>query len=200
MLIMTDKLALQLDRPEFDRSRLRVYYGNMGEIIAQEVLRKQGFEVWLTKPVADATRKDYLRLLSLPKDDEEKLRSYYDNLPSFRKERETRDQFLKRHKEHIRYNIETVKANLAFFSDQVDSFKEYLKRLEKESITYSCDLVAKKDHEIYIIEVKSTRNARRFLRGKKLRGLMLAREYGFTPVLITFNLKIEASNFRMSEL
>ena len=77
-------MKLELNQPKHDQSRLRVYYGNMGEIIAQEVLRKQGFEVWLTKPVADG--KDYLRLLNLPKIDEKELRRYYDNLPSFRKE------------------------------------------------------------------------------------------------------------------
>ena len=60
--------------------------------------------------------------------------------------------------------------------------------------------VAKKDGIIYIIEVKSTKAALQFLTGKRLRGHLLAREYGFIPSLVSFNLKIEANNFKMQEI
>ena len=193
---MDKKLTLELKRPKFDRSRLRVYYGNMGEIIAQQVLRKQGFEVWLTRPVGN---EDFIRVLTVPKMDEELkgLRRHYDNFPSFRKREETWEEFLNKHKEHIRYEIKWVKANRAFFGEQLDAFITYLKKLKRE---YSPDLIAKKDGKIYVIEVKSRKGAIQFLKGKKLRGLLLAREYGFIPSLVSFNLKIEAENFKMEAI
>ena len=108
---MDRKLIFELKRPRFDRSRLRVYYGNMGEIITQEVLRRQGFEVWLTRPVGNV--QDFLYAFHLPNMDEELegLRRHYDNLPSFRKEEETWEEFLERHKTHVKRKIEIVKED-----------------------------------------------------------------------------------------
>jgi len=49
--------------------------------------------------------------------------------------------------------------------------------LEKESTTYIADLLAKKANQVFIIEVKSTKGALKFLKGEISKGLMLAREY-----------------------
>ena len=49
---------------------------------------------------------------------------------------------------------------------------------------YIFDLVAKKAGKIYIIEVKSTKSAMKFLKGKRLRGLLLAQKYGFISIII----------------
>jgi hypothetical protein len=57
-----------------------------------------------------------------------------------------------------------------------------------------------KSNKIYVIEVKSTRGALPFLKGEKLKGLMLEREYGFIPTLISLEIKMEAANFRMVEV
>ncbi len=35
---------------KFDKSRFRRYIGNIGEMVAQEALMKEGFEVWLLTP------------------------------------------------------------------------------------------------------------------------------------------------------
>ena len=51
-----ESVILEIKRTRFDRSRLRVYYGNIGELVAQEVLRKQGFEASLTRPIANEDR------------------------------------------------------------------------------------------------------------------------------------------------
>ena len=54
-------LILALSIVKFDKSRLRKYYGNIAEIIAQEVLEKAGFESWLLTPYFSRGRE------SLPK-------------------------------------------------------------------------------------------------------------------------------------
>lgn len=200
---MDKKLSLELEQPKFDRNRLRVYYGNIGEIIAQQVLKKQGFEVLLTRPVGYG--RDFLSIFRLPKMDEEvkELRKYYDSLPSFRKKKETWNEFLKGKENWIKETIETVKASRAFFGGQLNAFKQYLKELKFDVASkrkYTPDLIAKKGEKIYVIEVKSTRGALKFLRGKKLRGLLLARKYGLIPSIVSFNLRIEAKDFKMEEL
>ena len=131
---MDKKLALELKQPNFDRSRLRVYYGNIGEIITQQVLKKQGFEVLLTRPVGVPIEKgDYMNLLRFPKKDEElkKLHHYYDILPSFRKREETWEEFLKSKENRINCEIEWRKANRAFFGEQLDAFIAYLKKIKQ---------------------------------------------------------------------
>lgn len=197
----TKKVMLELARAEFNRSRLRVYYGNIGEIITQEILRRQGFEVWLPRPIAD--EKDYLNIFRLPEIDEDSLRRRYNihcKAGSIKEDDMSWEEYLSRHKEHIRNERKDVKATFAFFGDQLHSFQGYLKRLKSESIKYYCDLVAKKEEKIYLIEVKSTKHARQFLKGEKKRGLMLAKEYGFFPAVVTMIVKIEALNLKMEEL
>jgi hypothetical protein len=182
-----------------------VYYGNIGEIVSQEVLRKQGFEVWLPRPLAGS---EYLNLssqLRMKRDSvrkryENNLRIYYDNKPSIIKEKETWEEFLDRHKEGYMIDLEFARRSQAFFGESFEAFNQYLKKLTSESIIYYFDLIAKKEDKIYVIEVKSTKTARRFLRGEKLRGLMLAKDYGFIPALITLELKVEATDFKMKEL
>ena len=193
-----ENVILEMKQPEFDKSRFRVYYGNIGEIVAQEVLSRQGFEAWLTRPIAN--ERDFLRLLRFPKIRLDELRRNYEIHPSFWKEKMTWEQYLKEHRERLVYERKTVKRYRAFFGGQKTAFRRYIRRLEKESITYIADLLAKKANQIFIIEVKSTKGALKFLKGEKLKGLMLAREYGFTPAIISFDLKIEATNFKMMEI
>ncbi len=38
-----EKAVLEIEQPRFNRNRLRVYYGNIGEIIAQELNRMSVF-------------------------------------------------------------------------------------------------------------------------------------------------------------
>jgi len=199
--LSTKKAMLELARAEFNRNRLRVYYGNIGEVIAQETLRRQGFEVWLPRPIAD--EKDYLSIFRLPEIDEDSLRRHYDihcKAGSIKEKDMSWEEYLSWHKERILNERKDVKASIAFFGDQLHSFQGYLKRLKSESIKYYCDLVAKKDEKIYLVEVKSTKHARQFLKGEKMRGLKLAKEYGFFPAVVTMHLKIEALSFKMKEI
>jgi len=68
----------------------------------------------------------------------------------------------------------------------------------KREYLYTPDLVAKKNQEIYIIEVKV--NTGRIDSEKERRGLMLARDYGFIPMLITSKVNIEVSDLVIAEL
>ena len=70
---------------------------------------------------------------------------------------------------------------------------------EREYV-YTPDLVAKKNGKIYVVEIKATKGALRYLKGEKLKGLMLAKDYGFSPMLVTLNVNIEASDFTITEL
>ena len=189
-----ENAILEIEQPRFDRNRFRVYYGNIGEIIAQEVLRKQGFEAYMTRPIAS---KDYIFFLVLPKWKVDDLRRHYDAMSPDYKEKVTWKQYLKDYRE--RFTRETEKTK-AFFGNKRAAFEKYLSRLETESIEYRWDLLAKKSDKIYVIEVKSTKRALRFLKGEKLKGLMLAREFGFTPAIISIDIKIEATNFKMAEI
>jgi len=193
---------LKLRKPKFDRSRIRVHYGNLGEIIAQEVLKKQGFEVWLTRPVGNLgiIGKDYIPLHGLTRFDEDTLRRHY----NLHIRKQTWEEYRDEHLEFYKRELRDMKKTEAFLGDKLDAFKQYLKRIKLDVVgerMYIPDLVAKKNGEIYVIEVKSSERARKsFLKGKKLKGLMLAREFGLIPTVVTLNLKIETSEFELEEL
>ena len=172
-----EKVKLELNHVKFDRSRFRRYIGNIGEMIAQEVLLKEGFEVWLLTP-------------------------YFPEV-SPAPPREERQERIK------------LKA---FFGDKLEAFKQYMEKIgvigkfgilgaaliktgtPKGEYVYTPDLIAKKDGKIYVVEVKATKGALRYLKRGKLKGLMLAKDYGFSPMLVTLNVNIEASDFTITEL
>lgn len=54
--------------------------------------------------------------------------------------------------------------------------------------------------KIYVVEIKATKGALGYLKGEKLKGLMLAKDYGFSPMLVTLNVNIEASDLAITEL
>ena len=95
------------------KRRLRVYYGNIGEIVAQEVLRRQGFEVWLPRPIAVADGQDFFRFPRMEPLDN--LRRHYDNYPASAKEKFTWKQFIERQKWRHEKDKEAVRQNQAFF-------------------------------------------------------------------------------------
>jgi hypothetical protein len=45
-----EKILVEIDNVEFDRSRFRRYYGNIGEMVAEEFLVRREFGVWLFAP------------------------------------------------------------------------------------------------------------------------------------------------------
>jgi len=41
---------LTVKNVEFNKGRFRTYYGNIAELIAEEALAKEGFEIWQFRP------------------------------------------------------------------------------------------------------------------------------------------------------
>jgi Holliday junction resolvase len=67
------------------------------------------------------------------------------------------------------------------------------------AFNYHPDMIAKKNGEIYVIEIKTTGGIR-YLKGSPLKGLLMARNYGFIPALITVNVSIKATDLTVREL
>lgn len=90
----------------------------------------------------------------------------------------------------------------AFFGEEkLKAFTRYMKRLGvigKRKHVYCPDLVAKKDDKICVIEVK-TKKALRYLKKEK-DWLILAKDYGFSPIVATLNVNIEANDLVLKEL
>jgi len=89
-----------------------------------------------------------------------------------------------------------------FFGDKLEAFKRYVERthmLDLYEAKYTPDLVAKKNGKIYVAEVKANSGIQ-FLKGEKLKGLMLAKQFGFIPMLVTLNVNIEVSDLTITEL
>jgi len=93
-----------------------------------------------------------------------------------------------------------------FLGNRLEDFSQYMEKLgvigkrpmaDREYL-YTPDLVAKKNQELYIIEVKV--NTGKFDSEKEKRGFMLARDYGFIPMLITLKVNIEVSDLVVAEL
>lgn len=155
----------------------------------------------VSKPVAK--EKEFLSLLRFPKIRLDELRRRYQLYimhTSDSEEKITRESYLEGYRNRIRDETRTVKKFRTFFGHQRSAFQKYIRRLEKESIVYLADLLAKNANRIYIIEVKSTRGGLPFLKVEKLKGIMLTREYGFIPAIVSLNLKIEATNFKMMKI
>ena len=64
---------------------------------------------------------------------------------------------------------------------------------------YKPDLLAKKNRKIYVVEVKAS-SGKQNLRGEKLEGLLLAKKYGFVPMVVTLDVEIKASDLVAQEL
>jgi len=181
---LNDKTRLELENVKFNKSRFRRYQGNIGEMVAEEVLLREGFEVWVCTPYfpdvspmsgKKLTRGGLVRYLSLS--------STADENSIFEWGKDEREKAIKELK--------------TFFGDKLEAFQKYFEEIA--AIGYTPDLIAKKNDKIYVVEVK-TNKATRYLKGEKLRGLMLARNYGFIPMLITLNINIEATNLILREL
>ena len=209
------KERLRLSRVKFQKGRLRRYIGNIGEIAVQEVLLKQGFDVWLVTP--------YYPERGAPRESRMGDALFHYLIYLFEENRGYMyedDRYPGRHTnvKPAPENYESkIRALKTFFGDKLEAFKQYIERLgclgkpgipggalveteesEREYI-YTPDLVAKKNGEIYIVEVKAN-TGRVFLTEEQRKGLALAKEYGFIPALITLNVNIEATDLAMSEI
>ena len=195
---MEKKSILEIKQPKFHNRHLKMYYDNVVDIIAEELLRKQGFELGLKKPIG--TKEAFDSLFSIPDLEERKKdwRHFYDIHPSFWKEQNSWEDYLETHIAHFRYEVDKVIRNREFFGEKIA--RNLFDYLEKLNSRYIPDLIAKKNEKIYIIEVRNREEASKFLKGKKYRSLLLARKYGFIPLLVSFELNIEANNLKMEEI
>ena len=164
---------------KFDKSRFRRYVGSISEMVAEEILLKQGFDAWLLKAYFPYGIAKKLVRSGL-------IHYLY---------RQCRD--FKEVSKQVRENI--IKELNASFGDKLEPFKQYMEELGfsvkedegiREGMTYIPDLVAKKNREIYVIEVKANTGFQ-FLKEEKLKGLMLAKEYGFVPTVITLTSRLK---------
>ena len=116
-------------------------------------------------------------------------------------------------KEYYSQNLkmyeESIKEVKDFFGDKLEDFINYLKTLglitKNGSLevygkrTYTPDLIAKKNDEIYIIEVKANSGDLNH-KPERVKALLSAREYGLIPLIVHINISINASDFSMHEL
>jgi len=203
------KTLVEIGNVEFDRSRFRRYYGNIGEMVAEEFLVRRGFDVWLFTPyfpIESPLRKrgglgrggllNCLRYLYAKPSDRKDLRG------KCIMEYGGASYILSQ--EECHRGLEELKN---FFGEKLESFRKYVEELgiiggtsnAQEETKYYPDLVAKKSGEIYVVEVK-TNTGLGYLKGAKLKGLLLAEKYGFIPTVITLNIDVEATNLKIISL
>jgi hypothetical protein len=180
---LKDNGKLELKDIEFSKSRFRNYFGNIGEMVTEEILLREGFAVCRWRP--------YVAGDVLPKSDVSKnLRRCLNCLyPSGRDA----------------YDDRIIEELEDFFGNRLSDFKKYTDSLgifdQVSNATYTPDLVAKKDNKIFIIEVKTNSGNIYLKREKdKLRGLLSARKFNLIPMLVNLNIGIQATDFIMKEL
>lgn len=104
-----------------------------------------------------------------------------------------------------------------FFGRKLEGFKKYIESIgmiesyygilgaygingkTKSEYAYTPDLIAKKDNEICIVEVK-TNSGNIYLKPEKVEGLVSARKSGLIPLLINLNVSINATDFMIREI
>jgi hypothetical protein len=203
-ILMEKNIILELKKVEFNKRRFNTYFGNIGEMLAEEKLSTAGFETWGLKPFHAGSRPKteifYDNLFScmhfLYESNE---RCYYDGLTY----EETREKGIRMLKE--------------FFGERFLCFKNYMERIgvigkigivgasqikmvePKSRHVYTPDLVAKKNGEIYIVEVK-TNSGISYLKGEKLKGLLSAKKFGLVPLLIKLKLNLDATDLVVEKL
>lgn len=228
MVVLKSTAKLKMKTVKFSKSRFKTYFGNMGEMIAEEVLLKDGYAVWEVShypggylPSEYRIAKsllEYLRYMYQRKPDKNTLKKEYKiryfNLSPEKFTVPSWNEYYT----NIVTNYERVIAELRnFFGDKLEGFKRYVESLriidkisiadasriaenERESSpVYTPDLVAKKDHDIYIVEVK-TNSGSIYLKKEKLEGLLSARKFNLIPLLVNLNVKISATNLTIQEL
>lgn len=205
---MEKAVSLKLKDVEFSKSRFKTYFGNIGELITEEMLLKRGFEVLGMKPYhAGKSGK-------LVSHSEFSLWHYVNILH----DRETYGVI----KSMLCYSqeecVKAINQLNIFFGDKLVNFVKYVESIgmfnQIELIdtpqisagnevmpkrVYTPDMVAKKNGEIFIVEVK-TNSGDIHKTPRKLQGLLSARKFGLIPLIIHMDVGIRASDFSMQEL
>jgi hypothetical protein len=236
---------LHIENVTFSRSRFKTYIGNIGEMIAEEVLEKEGYDLWMMGSYqVDESPEDEDYPGPLKSDRRKKRRGNLINalgllyreqprLPdekSLREEYEARykgsglltwKEFKSREEAEINMHKRLVKELKTFFGEKLENMRDYMRAIGplrrhvflrenphipladaltqaytivgERGIWYTPDLIAKEDGEIFVTEVKANTGTN-YLKGQRLEGLLLAKEYGFVPMLITANVSIVATH------
>ena len=195
---MKTNTLLKLKNVNFSKSRFQTYFGNIGEMIAEETLFKEGFEVckWSSFSAPNIVPNKInnnlrycLMCLYIVDSDEGKVRIGENEYVIF----------------HVVEYKKIMKQLKSFFADKLGKIKDYIDFLgifdPNKKPLYIPDLVAKKDKEIFVIEVKTNSgNIYRKRQKEKLEGLLSARTYDFIPMLVNLKVEIVASAFTLTEL
>lgn len=197
-------------------------------MIVEEVLVNNGYLVWETRSYPDCKLSsesriakglfDYFSYLYQEKPNEEHLKHdyfvQYDGLDPKEFQVPSWDDYCKN---RVAEYYEAVNALRDFFGNKLEDFKRYIESigvLGKIGVVgavkivnpnlackyvYAPDFVAKKNDDIYIIEVK-TNNAIKYFKEEKLEGLTSVRKFGLVPLIITLKVDIVAKDFLIKEL
>lgn len=195
----------------------------MGEKIAKEFLRKDGYEVkefwrdlyYILFNDSGSERKQRKKNYDLFKIDSKQARDFYRHThystpnPNDKFDKKLWDKFYlikenvesyKQYRKNVIESYNEVKELLAFIGE---SFEQYVKELnigqyDGGPSLYIPDLVAKKNNKIYIVEVKANTGVRQYRNLNE--ASIIAKKYGFIPILMTLNVNIEATNLTFREL
>ena len=195
---MKTNTLLKLKNVNFSKSRFQTYFGNIGEMIAEETLSIEGFEVCKWSPFStpnigsnkiNNNLRYCLRCLYIIDPDEGKVKIGENEYVFF---------------QVVDYK-KIMKQLKSFFGDKLVKIKEYIDFLRifdpNKKPLYIPDLVAKKDKEIFVIEVKTnSRNIYKKRNKEKLEGLLASRNFGLIPMLVNLKVGIEATEFELDEL
>jgi len=194
-------------------------------MIAEEILNKDGYSIWdinsYSCPSLPSESKIanrllfYLDYLDRKKPQKDRIRAEYE----FRyTNSETKTSPIPAWNDYYRDIVtdylKVFKDLRNFFGEKLEDVKAYFESLgifgeceitedaheiQKSKRKYTPDLVAKKNGEIYIIEVKAN-SGDSYLKGEKLSGLLSARKFGLVPLLINLKVTLDATDFIMKEL
>ena len=110
------------------------------------------------------------------------------NWEEFRKEKLTTTQWrIENLPEELRKEI----ASLRYWEENFESIKSYRKWLRKHG-HYRPDLIAKKEKEVFIVEVKSQKNGKTALFGEhQKKALLKACDFGLLPILLIVPIDVD---------
>jgi len=203
----------KINRVKFDERIIRRDIGNIGEKIAKEILRKNGYEAQeflrLYRLLFGWAGKSLKRDYEIFKIDSKHARDAYRNshysTPNGKFDKKLWDDFFlikenmesyEQYRANVIESYNEVKKLTAFIGEnKIKNFEQYVKEI---SSLYIPDFVAKKNQKIYIVEVKTNTGIRQIRELKE--GSTIAKKYGFIPILITLNVNIEATDLTIKEL
>lgn len=152
MTVLKANVRLELETVEVNKSRFATYFGNIGEMLAGQVLLKQGFSVWGLRPIHAGKLRtergvfgDLYTCLSFLYPSNERI---YDGTLGYEKSREL-----------------AVKRLEIFFGEKFEGFKKYIESIgvigKTGIVGASRTLIKTKSEHVYTPDLV-VRKTRRF--------------------------------------